>query len=550
MADDVPPLLVSDWGGIGPDTPPSRELWARVWPRLVLRYAELATQKVELERARAEVKEARGMAQAAARTEKGRAQFIANLSHELRTPLNAILGYSDLMREELSDRGEAALVEDVSRIDLAGRTLLGLINDVIDLAKIDAGRMKLVPERFDVSQVVADAVEHVRSARPGARVQVELSPDLGAVSSDAARLRQCVEYLVQRAVSASPTEPVEVLVRREGPAVNVRVRDHGEALSPEQQIAVFSEFADASPQRADGAGLGLALCRRLVELMGGAVDVVSGAGGTTFTIRIPDQDAARTPAALQLAAAAERMSPNDPRTVLVIDDDPDMQEVVGRILAKEGYRVAGAADGERGVLLARRLRPRAILLDLILPGRSGWDVLSRLKADPELASIPVVVLSTIDDRTRGIALGADEYLVKPVDRDQLIASVHRYIRGGDVLIVEDDAATRAVLRTMLERAGVRVRLAAHGAEGLALLEQEAPGLVLLDLMMPVMDGFAFLREVRANPAWRTLPIVIMTAKDLSPDEIREIEASVARVMTKHGHNLDEVLSQVVSLVRG
>jgi CheY-like chemotaxis protein len=314
-------------------------------------------------------------------------------------------------------------------------------------------------------------------------------------------------------------------------------------------VAVFSEFADASPQRADGAGLGLALCRRLVELMGGAVDVVSGVGGSTFTLRIPDQDAARTPAALELAAAAERMSPGDPRTILVVDDDPDMQDLIGRILAKEGYRVAGAADGERGILLARRLRPRAILLDLILPGRSGWDVLSKLKSDPDLASIPVVVLSTVDDRTRGIALGADEYLVKPVDREVLLSSVHRYIRGGDVLVVEDDQATRLVLRTMLERTGVRVRLAGHGGEALALVEQEIPGLVLLDLMMPVMDGLTFLRELRANPAWKDIPVVIMTAKDLTPDEIAEIEASVTRVMTKHGNNLDDVLDQVVSLVR-
>jgi CheY-like chemotaxis protein len=280
------------------------------------------------------------------------------------------------------------------------------------------------------------------------------------------------------------------------------------------------------------------------------VDVVSGVGGTTFTLRLPDQDAARTPAAMELAAAAERLSPNDPRTILVIDDDPDMQDMIGRILAKEGYRVAGAADGERGVLLARRLRPRAILLDLILPGRSGWDVLTRLKSDPELASIPVVVLSTVDDRSRGIALGADEYLVKPVDRDVLLDSVHRFIRAGDVLVVEDDASTRSVLRQMLERFGVRVRVAAHGAEALALLEQEIPGLILLDLMMPVMDGMTFLREARANPAWHDIPVVVMTAKDLTTDEIANIQASVTRVMTKHGHSLEEVLAHVVSLVRG
>ncbi len=550
MPDDLPPLLANDLGAVGPTVVPTPEAWAELWPRLVSRYQEIGKLRAELERARLEIREARTMAQTAARTEKGRAQFIANLSHELRTPLNAILGYSDLVREELSDRGEATLVEDVSRIDRAGRTLLGLINDVIDLAKIDAGRMKLAPERFEVGPVVSDAVDNVRAVRTPSKIHLELAPDLGVVSSDAGRLRQCVEHLVHRAVLATPSQQVDVLARREGPAINIRVRDHGEALTTEQQVAVFSEFADGAPQRADGAGLGLALCRRLVELMGGAVDVVSGVGGTTFTLRLPDQDAARTPAALELAAAAERLAPNDPRTVLVIDDDPDMQDVIGRILAKEGYRVAGAADGERGVLLARRLRPRAILLDLILPGRSGWDVLTRLKSDPELASIPVVVLSTVDDRSRGIALGADEYLVKPVNRDVLIDSVQRFIRGGDVLVVEDDQATRSILRQMLERSGVRVRVAAHGGEALALLDQEIPGLILLDLMMPVMDGLTFLREARANPAWRDIPVVVMTAKDLTTDEIAGIQASVARVMTKHGHSLEDVLSHVVSLVRG
>jgi signal transduction histidine kinase len=399
MPDRVQALLASDLGGPTADRPPTPEEWPRIWGRLASRYDELDALRAELERSRHELREARQAAIASARSEKGRAQFIANLSHELRTPLNAILGYSDLVREELQERGESTLVEDVARIDRAGRTLLGLINDVIDLAKIDAGRMKLAPERFDVAQVMVEAIERVRAGNPGARVDVELAPDLGVVSSDPGRLRQCVEHLVLRAVLAAPTLPVAVMARREGPAVNVRVRDSGDALSPEQQVAVFSEFADGNPQRADGTGLGLALCRRLVELLGGAVDVVSGVGGTTFTMRVPDQDAARTPAALELAAAADQLAPNDPRTVLVIDDDPDMQDLIGRILAKEGYRVAGAADGERGVLLAQRLRPRAILLDLILPGRSGWDVLTRLKSDPELAGIPVVVLSTVDDRS-------------------------------------------------------------------------------------------------------------------------------------------------------
>ncbi len=548
------PLLARDLADSGAtsETPPGPEAWRQLLDRLNQRYDTAETHRQELSRARTEVAEARQAALAAFRSEKGRAQFIANLSHELRTPLNAILGYAELVREELTDRREIELLDDVFRIERAGRTLLALINDVIDLAKIDAGRMKLAPERFDAALVLQEVVEELmlQHAWLEGALHVDVPSDLGFLTNDPNRVRQCVQYLLTRAARSADGKRMEIVARREGPALAVVVYDQGPALTREQQADVFAEFADPTPHKADGAGLGLALTRRFVELMGGAVDVVSNATGTTFTLRVPDQGVAESAQALALLAASQAMKPGDPSTIVLIDDDQDMQDLVRRLLEKEGIRVAGAADGESGLLLARRLRPRAIVLDLILPGRSGWEVLSKLKGDPELASIPVVVLSTVDDRSRGLSLGADEYLLKPVDRDRLVVAVRRFMQGsGDVLVVDDDFATRRLLRQYLERAGLEARTASNGEEALALMRQQAPGLVVLDLVMPVMDGLEFLRRMREESAWDAIPVVVTTAKDLSDDERRTLEQSVARVLTKRSSSLEEVLSNVVSLVR-
>ncbi|MCB9689680.1 MAG: response regulator [Alphaproteobacteria bacterium] len=548
------PLLERDLADTGgsPDVPPSAEVWEDLLARISKRYDAAEAERQDLERVRKEVVEARQAAQAAFRSEKGRAQFIANLSHELRTPLNAILGYAELVREELSDRAELELYDDVRRIERAGRTLLELINDVIDLAKIDAGRMKLTTERFDAAPILAEVVEELmlQHAWLEGALLVDVPKDLGFLTNDPGRVRQCVHHLLVRAIRAADGKRIELVARREGPALAVVVHDQGPALTRDQQADVFAEFADPTPHKADGAGLGLALTRRFVELMGGAVDVLSDATGTTFTLRVPDHGVADSAHAAELLAQARAMPSNDPSMVLFIDDDKDMQDLVRRLLEKEGFRVAGAADGESGIVLARRLKPRAIVLDLILPGRSGWEVLSKLKSDPELAQIPVVVLSTVDDRSRGLSLGADEYLIKPVDRERLVMAVRRFMRGsGDVLVVDDDFGTRRLLRQYLERAGLEARTAAHGEEALAMMRQQLPGLVVLDLVMPVMDGLTFLRRMREDTAFDGVPVVVTTAKDLTDEERQVLEASVSRVLTKHGHSLEEVLSHVVALVR-
>jgi CheY-like chemotaxis protein len=260
----------------------------------------------------------------------------------------------------------------------------------------------------------------------GAPPAVEVEGEVGPFVCDAARLRQCLEILVQRAVEVDAAEPVRLQLRRDAALLTVHVRDAG-VLTPEEQASAFSEFANV---RRDGAGLGLVLTRRLVERMGGSLEVVSGAAGTTFTLRVVDQSVASSAAAEALARAAESAVPRDPRAVLLIDDDLDMQDLLGRVLGGAGYRVLGAMDGDRGLALARRILPRVIVLDLVLPGVSGWEILARAKSDPLLAAVPILLLSTLDERPRGLAQGADACFVKPVDRETLLAAVRRLAPTG------------------------------------------------------------------------------------------------------------------------
>ena len=490
-----------------------------------------------------------------------KSQFLANMSHELRTPLNAIIGYSELLEEEAGDRDDPSTVEDLRKIARAGHHLLGLINDVLDLSKVEAGKMELDPERFDLAEMLHDTEATVEPlfAERGNSLELVTADGVGAVTLDRTRLRQIVLNLLSNANKFTDKGTVRLSARREAGAGQDRlvltVTDTGIGMTPEQLSRIFEPFSQAdgsTTRRHGGTGLGLTICRRLCEMMGGSIEAESEPDrSSTFTVRLP---LAETAPSVAPAASAERpaaVTDANADTVLVIDDDPDVRELMSRVLSKEGYAVVTAASGEEGLELARRARPRVITLDVMMPGMDGWSVLARLKDDAELRHIPVVLVTMIDDHSLGLALGAADYLVKPIKRQALAAALGRYRSGaapGTVLVVEDSKDVRDLVRRTLGREGWRVVEAADGVEGLQRVGDASPDVVLLDLMMPRMDGFEFLEKLRTRPEQQRLPVLVLTAKSLTTDERRRLSGSVERILQKGAYRREELLAEVARQV--
>lgn len=516
--------------------------------------------------------------EAAERANQAKSSFLANMSHELRTPLNAIIGYSEMLTEEAEDLGgeaSKALTADLAKIHGAGKHLLALINDVLDLSKIEAGRMDLYLESFGVADAINDVVTTVSPLvkKNDNRFDVSVAPDAGIVHADLTKVRQSLFNLLSNASKFTTKGTVSLKVTREkspgGDMVNFVVTDSGIGMTGQEMARLFEPFtqADASTTRKHGGtGLGLAITRRFCRMMGGDVTVTSEPGhGSTFAIRIPahvvDPKTITAPPTASTTATASQSPASDAsgengKLVLIIDDDPRVHELMGRALAKDGFRVEFATGGEEGLRKAAELMPDAITLDVMMPGRDGWSVLSALKAsdDARLAQIPVVIVTVVDNKQMGYALGAAEFVTKPVDFERL-ASLLRSLTGGadpadcEILVVEDDAATRSLVTRTLAKAGWSIAEATNGNEALTYLEQARPSLILLDLMMPEMDGFTFLERRKENPQWATIPVVVVTAKDLTPDDIARLNASVSCVMQKGAYELSDLLGTVSELVR-
>jgi PAS domain S-box-containing protein len=551
----------------------------------VMGVTSLINDITERERVKAELRQAKEAAEIA---NCAKSQFLANMSHELRTPLNAIIGYSEMLQEEAEDLEQEDFIPDLQKIHAAGKHLLGLINDILDLSKIEAGRMELYLETFDISAMAEDVVTTLQPLvdKNTNILNIQFGNELGSMHADLTKVRQSLFNLLSNACKFTQQGTITLTLSRgrggdgenssiqiqDGESIGtsssplplnspdwitLQVTDTGIGMTPEQMSRLFEAFtqADASTTRQyGGTGLGLAITKKLCQMMGGDVTVESEVGkGSTFTIHLPaivlDPKAQPTPS-LPLKST---LGPPGAKTILVIDDDSTVHDLMHHFLSKEGFRVASAFSGEEGLLLAQELQPDAITLDVMMPRMDGWAVLSGLKANPELANIPVIMLTIVDNKNIGYALGASDYLTKPIDRDRLGAILNKY-RGERhpcrLLLVEDDAPTREMMRRMLEKEQWTVMEAENGQVALEQIANQQPELILLDLMMPQMDGFTFVNVLQQNEAWRSIPVVILTAKEITAEDRQQLNGYVENILQKGAYTREELLSQVRKLVSG
>jgi PAS domain S-box-containing protein len=503
---------------------------------------------------------------------KSKDAFLASMSHELRTPLNAILGFAEMLMENADDEGYTAIVPDLKKIHLAGKHLLDLINDILDLAKIESGTMKLDLTEFSLVDLL-DKIKTLAvplAKQNGNELIFEADGEPGRIRADEKRVRQVLLNLLSNACKFTDKGRITLRARREagdGEWVVFSVSDTGIGMSAEGMQKLFQPFyqVDSSTTRKrGGTGLGLAITRTFCEMMGGSIRVDSEPGkGSTFTVRLPavvtppKEDVPR-PAPIPrdlrpdgLAAPRPASAPRD--LVLVIDDDANVRELVERFLRKEGLQVRTAASGEEGLRLAKELRPAAITLDVMMPGIDGWALLAALKTDAVTADIPVIMLTIVDNSQRGYALGAADYLTKPIDWPRLGAVLRKFSRASaaaPVLVVEDDPNSRDLVCRLLAREGRSAVTAENGRVALErLAEGVRPALILLDLMMPEMDGFQFLEEFRRHPEYGAIPVVVVTAKELSEEDRRRLNGSVTQILGKGAMSQETLLEQLRQYVQ-
>lgn len=500
--------------------------------------------------------EAEGAKDAAEAANRAKSSFLANMSHELRTPLSAVIGYSEMMEEEVEDIGAQALLTDLGKIKSNARHLLSLINDVLDLSKVEANRMDTFAEDVDVSTLVGEAAGTVGAlvAQKDNRLVVEVAPDAGAMHTDVVKLRQCLFNLMSNASKFTEKGTVTLHVHREGEMDEAhlvfRVSDTGIGMTEEQLGRLFQRFTQAdesTTRKFGGTGLGLALTRAFAHLLGGDISVESKFGeGTTFTLRLPAfmpeqrtyEDGTPVPG---------RHEADERQTVLVIDDDPAQLDLMVKFLERQDFHVRTATNAESGLEIARMVRPRAITLDVMMPHVDGWAVLTALKADPELAKIPVVMVTFHDDNGLSATLGAADHVDKPVRWDKLKGVMERFRDAeGDVLIVDDDPSVRERLRATLLRQGWSVVEAANGQEALVKVMHGPPRAILLDLNMPVMDGFQFLHDLREKPGCADIPVIVFSARDISALDRKRLR-DADRILTKTT-SLKDVAAELRTLV--
>ena len=517
-----------------------------------------------LRRKRAE-EDLRAAKEEAEEANRAKSQFIANMSHELRTPLTAVIGYGEMLEEEAQDRGLDTMLEDLRKINANARHLLSLINDVLDLSKIEAGKTEVHLEQVDVCRLVEDLTATVEALvqKNSNRFEVHCPDDIGTIVSDSVKVRQSLINLLSNAAKFTEHGTVRLVAERSGKgsdaSVLLRVSDTGIGMNEAQLAKLFRRFsqADASTtRRFGGTGLGLAITKAFAAMLGGDISFESKPNvGTTFTLRLPIDSTPFQVKAVETPTTNVSQPQNAPQdegddVVLVIDDDPNARALLSRFLIREGFAVRTASDGPAGLSLARSVKPRAILLDVMMPHMDGWAVLSALKADPELADIPVVMETIVHERGLAFSLGAEDYLTKPIQWPRLKKILDRFRAEtpAPVLIVDDDSSTRGLLSDLLEQEGWG---AVEARDLNAILERFAetrPGVVIVDLNMTERNGFALIKALRRAPGWQDVPVVALSANELSADERKRLEGYVQQIINT-GDDAPEGLLAVLRRVR-
>jgi len=507
---------------------------------------------------------------------KAKSQFLANMSHELRTPLNAIIGYSEMLKEEVVDNSHPNLNSDLSKIYTAGKNLLALINDVLDLSKIEAGKMQLFLEDVKVHLLVEEVISIVKPLANKNNNQIELDYDdgIGTIRVDIMKLRQSLLNLLSNAVKFTTGGKVVLQVYRDlvdnEEWIRFVVRDSGIGVSETQMESLFNAFSQAdmsTTRRYGGTGLGLTISQKFCRLMGGEITVESQLGkGSVFTISLPVH--IKEPIDVKIEKDAEELSVDSSKvgrvhkpdrreirherrsrssTVLIVDDDPMACELQQRHLSRQSYDVVCAKSGEEGIRKINELVPDVILLDVMLADMSGWQVLTYVKSQSQLVHIPVIMLTMINEKSTAYSLGATAYLTKPIDREELTSTVNRCVRKAGqetILVIDDDADARKLARLVLENEGYTVVEAENGYLGLMRVAERIPSIILLDLLMPNMNGHEFLNELELNELWQDVPIIALTAMELDENERASLEKRVSMVIQKGAYSIDHVLSAV------